>query len=414
MRIAVVGAGISGLVAARLLSTMHEVTVYEEQGYAGGHTRTVDVEEGGRVFPVDTGFIVYNEETYPLFTRLLSILSVATQPSTMSFSARCERSGVEYCPSNLNTLFAQRKNLLRPAFWRMIFEVSRFKRGMTDLIRSGDDRFTLGEFLGRGGYSRMFTDLFILPMGSAIWSAAPRATLAMPALFFARFFDNHRFLDRTGQPAWRVVRGGSREYVSPLIAPFRERIRLGTPVASVRRGPDRVEVTPRGGTAEHFDQAVLAVHSDQALAILADPSDAEREILSWIPYQENRYILHTDVSLLPRKRAAWSAWNSLVPADSPERVSVTYDMNILQSLEASKEFLVTLNREERIRSEEVILRGISHHPVFTRQGAAAQARRGEISGVNRTWYCGAYWGNGFHEDGVRSAADVGRAFGAVL
>ncbi|HSL99629.1 MAG TPA: FAD-dependent oxidoreductase [Candidatus Limnocylindria bacterium] len=414
MKIAVIGAGVSGLVAARLLYAEHEVTVFEEQGYIGGHTRTVDVDAEGRTFPVDTGFIVYNEETYPSFTRLLSMLGVATQPSTMSFSARCERTGTEYCPSNFRTLFAQRMNLLRPAFWRMLLDVDRFKRAMTELIRTEDDRPTLGEFIEAGGYSRMFSDLFLVPMASAIWSAAPGAALAMPALFFARFFDNHRFLDRAGQPLWRVVQGGSREYVAPLTEPFRDRIRLGTPVLSVRRRPDGVEVTPRGGPPESFDQAVLAVHSDQALAILSDPTDAEREILSSIRYQENRVVLHTDVSLLPRRRAAWASWNYLVPAAFEERVSVTYDMNILQSLPSPVEFLVTLNREEKVRPETVLLRTVSHHPVFTRQAVAAQARRAEISGVNRTWYCGAYWGNGFHEDGVRSAADVGRAFGAVL
>ena len=409
-----IGAGISGLVAARLLAMEHEVTVFEAQGYAGGHTRTLDVEAHGKTFPVDTGFIVYNGETYPSFARLLSLLSVRTQPSTMSFSARCERTGLEYCPSNLDTLFVQRKNLLRPAFWGMLIDVARFKRGMAELIRSGDDRPTLGELLRRGGYSRMFADLFLVPMGSAIWSAAPGATLAMPALFFARFFANHRFLDTTGQPSWRVVEGGSREYVGPLSAPFRERIRLETPVISMRRYPDRVEVTPRGGPEERFDQAVLAVHSDQALQILADPSDAEREILSSIRYQENRVVLHTDISLLPRGRAAWASWNYLVPADPSERVCVTYDMNILQSLPAPVEFLLTLNREEGIRPDTVVLRTVSHHPVFTRQAVAAQARRAEISGINRTWYCGAYWGNGFHEDGVRSALEVGRAFGADL
>lgn len=412
MRIAVIGAGVSGLVTARFLCAEHEVTVFEEQGYAGGHTRTVDVDAGGRTFPVDTGFIVYNEETYPLFTRLLAELQVATQPSTMSFSARCERTGIEYCPSNLRTLFAQRSNLLRPAFWRMLSDVGRFKRAMAELIRSGDDRPTLGEFLEQGGYSRMFSDLFLVPMASAIWSAAPESADEMPALFFARFFANHRFLDTTGQPGWRVVRGGSKEYVAPLTAPFRERIRLGTPIRSVRRHADGVEVTPRGGPPERFDHAVLAVHSDQALAILSDPTDAEREILSSIRYQENRVVLHTDVSLLPRRRAAWAAWNYLVPPASPDRVSVTYDMNILQTLSAPAEFLVTLNREEKIRPETVLLRTVYHHPVFTRQAVAAQGRRKEISGVNRTWYCGAYWGNGFHEDGVRAGIEVGRAFGA--
>ncbi len=414
MRIAVVGAGISGLVAARLLCREHEVTVFEEQEHAGGHTRTVDVEAGGRTWPVDTGFIVYNEETYPLFTRLLSQLRVPSQPSPMSFGARCERTGIEYSPSTLRSLFAWKRNALRPSFWRMLLDVGKFRREAAALIRAGDDRPTLGEFLERGGYSRPFAERFLLPMGAAIWSAPIGATPEMPALFFARFFANHRFLDATGQPQWKVVRGGSREYVAPLVGPFRDRIRLGTPVSSVRRFPDRVEVTPRGGAAERFDQAVLAVHSDQALGILSDPSEAEREILSALPYRENRVVLHTDVSLLPRRRAAWAAWNCIVPAAPSDRVAVTYDMNILQSLPAPVEFLVTLNRTDPIRPDAVRFRTTYHHPVYTREGVAAQARRGEISGANRTWYCGAYWGNGFHEDGVRSAVEVGRAFGAAL
>jgi predicted NAD/FAD-binding protein len=412
MRIAVIGAGVSGLVAARLLSRENDVSVFEAQEYAGGHTRTVDVPSGGRTWAVDTGFIVYNEENYPEFTRLLARLSVATKPSTMSFSARCERTGLEYCPSSLDALFVQRKNLLRPAFWRMLADVGRFRREAAGLIRTGDDGPTLGNFLDRR-YSRLFIEQFIVPMGAAIWSSPPGRVLDMPALFFARFFSQHRFLDATGQPQWRVVEGGSREYVAPLVAPFRDRIRLSTPVVSVRRFGEGVEVTPGGGTPERFDHAVIAVHSDQALKMLADASEAEREILSAIPYQENRVVLHTDTSFLPKGRAAWAAWNYLVPARATDRVTVTYDMNVLQGLPAPVEFLVTLNGAEGVRPGAVLREMTYHHPVFRREGVAAQGRRGEINGVRRTWYCGAYWGNGFHEDGVRSAVEVGRAFGAA-
>ena len=412
MRIAVIGAGVSGLVAARLLSRENDVSVFEAEGYAGGHTRTVDVPSGGKTWAVDTGFIVYNEENYAAFSRLLARLSVATKPSTMSFSARCERTGLEYCPSSLNALFVQRKNLLRPAFWRMLADVGRFRREAAGLIRTGDDGPTLGDFLAPG-YSRLFIEHFIVPMGAAIWSSPPGRVLDMPALFFARFFSQHRFLDATGQPRWRVVEGGSREYVAPLVAPFRDRIRLSTPVASIRRFEECVEVTPGGGTPERFDHAVIAAHSDQALRMLADASEAEREILSAIPYQENRVVLHTDTSLLPKGRAAWAAWNYLVPARATDRVTVTYDMNVLQGLPAPVEFLVTLNGAEDVRPGAVLRELTYHHPVFRRDGVAAQGRRGEINGVRRTWYCGAYWGNGFHEDGVRSAIEVARAFGAV-
>jgi predicted NAD/FAD-binding protein len=411
VNLAVIGAGISGLVAAHLLSRGHDVTVFEAEGRIGGHTYTADVEACGRRFAVDTGFIVFNEETYPNFLALLGRLGVASHPSTMSFGVKCERTGVEYSPSSIDRLFAQRRNLLRPSFWRMVCDILRFRREAPGILRERVGETTLGAFLSRGGYSQEFTDRFLVPMGASVWSADPGRILEFPVWAFVRFFENHRFLSMRGQPMWRVIRGGSREYLEPLTRPFRDRVRLDTPIDFVRRFEDRVEVKTRSGECEQFDQVVIAAHSDQALRMLADPSEAEREILGAIPYQENRAVLHTDTSLLPAHRKAWAAWNYLVPRERKDAPAVTYNMNILQGLAAPVEFLVTLNCEERIDAAKVLRRMTYHHPVYTPSGFAAQARKEEISGVRRTWYCGAYWGWGFHEDGVSSAIDVCRRLG---
>jgi predicted NAD/FAD-binding protein len=414
VRLAVVGGGISGLAAAHLLCAEHEVVLFEADGCVGGHTHTVDATAGGTTWPVDTGFIVFNERTYPNFIRLLDRLGVASRPSVMSFSVTDERSGLEYCASTLDTLFAQRQNLLDRAFWRMVFEIFRFNRQSRELCESAEVALTLGDYLASRGYSPLFVEAFLVPMGAAIWSADPRRFLQFPAAAFVRFFANHGLLDVIGQPKWRVVAGGSRQYVEPLVAPFLDRIRLDSPVTKVRRLPDRVEVTPRGGEPERFDQVVLACHSDQTLALLADPSDAERELLSAIPYQRNDTVLHTDGRLLPSLPKARASWNCRIPAREQEGVSLTYWMNRLQSLAAPVDFCVTLNSPGAMAPETVLRRLVYHHPVYSAAAFAAQARRDEISGVNRTWYCGAYWGYGFHEDGLNSALAVCRRFGKGL
>jgi predicted NAD/FAD-binding protein len=414
MRIAIVGGGISGLATAHLLSREHEVTVFEASDYAGGHTQTHDVPLGGRSWAVDTGFIVFNERTYPNFIRLLDRLGVASQRTVMSFSVVDQRSGLQYRSSNLNSLFAQRRNLLRPAFWRLLTEIFRFNRESAALYGSADMALTLGACLEANGYSRAFIDAFIVPMGAAIWSADPGQFLQFPAAAFVTFFTNHGILNIRDQPKWRVVTGGSRQYVEPLCAPFRDRIRLSTPVAGVRRFEDRVEVSPRGGAPETFDQVVLACHSDQALALLADPSPAERELLGAIPYQKNDTVLHTDSSLLPPLPLARASWNCLIPLRPQSSVCLTYWMNLLQSLAAPEEFCVTLNSPGEIREEKVLRRLVYHHPIYSAAAFEAQRRRDEISGVNRTWYCGAYWGYGFHEDGLKSALAVCKGFGQEL
>jgi len=414
MKIAVVGAGISGMLSAYLLCDEHEVTVFEANDYIGGHTHTVDATLAGQTYAVDTGFIVFNEATYPNFVKLMKRLGVAWKLSNMSFSVTCQRTGLEYSPSSLNAFFAQRRNLLRPSFYRLVRDVLRFRRESQELLAGEDWQTTLGDYLDRNRYSRRFIDEFIVPMGAAIWSADPGEFRDVPARFFAQFFHNHGFLEVKDQPQWLTLRGGSRSYVGPLTEPYRDRVRLQCPVERVERFGDHVEVTPRGAEPERFDHVVLATHSDQALTLLADPSDAEREILGAIPYQPNDTVLHTDASLLPRLRRVWASWNYIIPREARSRVAVTYDMNILQSIPAPEELCVTLNCAEAIDPSKVLLRQLYHHPVFTPEGIAAQKRRDEISGVNRTCFCGAYWSYGFHEDGVRSALAVAAKFGKSL
>ncbi len=414
MKIAIIGTGISGMVTAYLLSESHEVTVFEKNDYIGGHTHTVDVEAGAKSYPVDTGFIVFNEVTYPNFVKLLRRLDVPWKNSRMTFSLRCEQTGLEFCPSSLDSLFAQRRNLLRPSFYRMVMDIFRFRGEALRLLETLDDQVTLADYLEREKYSSLFIEKFILPMGAAIWSADPLRFRQFPARYFVEFFHNHGFLKARNQFQWLVVQGGSRNYVEKLVKPFAGNIRLNSPVVSITRGDDHVEVQSQAGGTERFDAVVLAVHSDEALALLSDPSDAEREILSAIPYQENLTVLHTDSTLLPRLRKCWAAWNYYVPRESRERVALTYDMNILQGLEAPVEFCVTLNRQDEIDPAKAVRKILYSHPVYNPAGRSAQGRRDEISGIRRTYYCGAYWSYGFHEDGVKSALAVCKHFGKGL
>jgi len=403
MKIAIVGSGIAGNVAAWHLQREHEITVFEAGDHVGGHTHTHEVEQAGKVYSVDTGFIVFNDWTYPNFIQLLDQLGVVSQPSHMSFSVRDEQSGLEYNGTSLNSLFAQRRNLLRPSFWRMIRDILRFNREAPALLTGSDDEISLGDYLASRDYSHEFIRHYIIPMGAAIWSTDPDTMQRFPARFFVRFFQNHGMLSVDTRPTWRVIRGGSARYVEKLTAPFRDRIRTRTPVEWVRRVPGQVLVKARGIEVERYDAVFLACHSDQALRLLADPSPAEREVLGAIPYQENETVLHTDTRLLPVRPLAWAAWNYHVVPDGHGRVALTYNMNILQTLDAPTPFLVTLNRTDAIDPARVIKRISYQHPLFTPAGVAAQARQQEINGPLRTYYCGAYWRNGFHEDGVVSA-----------
>jgi predicted NAD/FAD-binding protein len=408
-RIAVVGGGVSGLVAAHLLQPAHDVTVFEAGAYAGGHTNTITVETARGPLAVDTGFIVFNDRNYPRFVALLAELGVASQPSDMSFGV--SDGDFEYASTSPNGLYAKRAHLLSPAFQRMVADVPRFQRRARALL-SAPEEPTLREWLATLGVSDAFVERVIVPQAAAVWSADPEQMWTFPARFLVEFFDNHGMLGLRGRPAWRTVAGGSKRYVEALTAPFADRIRLATPVRSIERFEDRVEVTPAGGEPETFDEVVIAAHADQALALLADPTPAEREILGAFPYQANEAVLHTDRSLLPRRRRAWASWNAHLGAESG-RAAVTYHMNRLQSLDADEEYCVTLNRTEAIDPDRIIRRIAYAHPVYTVAGQAAQRRYDEVGGRNRTHYCGAYWGWGFHEDGVASAHRAAAALGRV-
>jgi predicted NAD/FAD-binding protein len=413
VRIAVVGAGISGLVSAYLLEREHEVTVFEAASKAGGHTNTIRVDTEYETHHVDTGFIVFNDRNYPNFELLLARLGVAWQPSQMSFGVSDATGEFEYSSVSANGLFATRANLVSRRFHRMLAEVRRFQREARDLL-TGDGDPSLGEWLERLRFSRLFIDGVIVPQASAVWSADPRQMWTFPARFLASFFDNHGMLHLRDRPNWKTVRGGSQTYVNALTASYAQRIRVSTPVQAIERHDGYVTIIPRGGEPERFDHVIIAAHSNQALRMLGDASDREHEILGAIPYQPNEAVLHTDRRLLPRRRRAWASWNYHLCGEPSGRTRVTYHMNRLQSLSADREFCVTLNRSEAIDPDSVIKTIQYDHPVYTSRGALAQKRHEEISGTGRTHYCGAYWGWGFHEDGVVSALKVCERLGARL
>jgi uncharacterized protein len=410
MRIAVVGSGIAGLAAAWLLSRKHEVTLFEANDYLGGHTHTHAVEQAGSRYRIDSGFIVHNPAHYPLLTQMLAQLGVASQPTTMSFSVHSEASGLEYNAATLDTLFCQRRNLLSPRFLGMVRDLARFYREAPALLAQHDDTSTLGEYLERHRYGDAFRDEHLIPMASALWSSPAARILDFPARYLVQFMANHQMLQIGDRPQWRVVRGGSSSYVAALRAHWPVQERLNCPVFSVRRHADAVEVDSAAGT-ERFEQVVLACHSDQSLALLADPNEREQSILGAMAYQANDTVLHTDASVLPRRRKAWAAWNAWLPRDPDAPCTVSYCMNLLQGFESPEPFVVTLNRSEAIDPRKVLARMRYHHPVYTRASVQAQARKAEIQGWRRTWFAGAYWGWGFHEDGMRSAVEVAAALG---
>ena len=403
MKIAIIGSGVSGNTLAWHLSKQHEVTVFEADGHIGGHTHTHEIDAFGKRYNIDTGFIVYNDWTYPNFVEMLNTLGVETQSSDMSFSVHDEASGLEYNGTSLNSLFAQRRNLFRPSFIGMIRDILRFNQEAPALLDDHQADMPFGEYLKLNGYGEKFIAHYVIPMGSAIWSASPDQMFEFPAKFFIRFFHNHGMLSVSDRPEWRVIKGGSKAYVEKLTQAFKDNIRLNTPIESVQRKNEGVIVKPKNQAAELFDWVFFACHSDQALAILEDASNDEIEILGGIPYQNNQIVLHTDMSLMPKKKLAWAAWNYHITKQPLNLAAVTYNMNILQSLESPEPFLVTLNHTSQIDPNKIIKTLNYTHPVFTPKGIAAQLRHAEISGVNRTGYAGAYWRNGFHEDGVASA-----------
>ena len=415
MKIAIIGSGISGLTASYLLNRKHDITLFEKNDYIGGHTHTHEIENDNKTWNVDSGFIVYNERTYPNFIKLLNMLDVERQLTRMGFSVKSPNKNLEYAGHSLNALFAQRSNLFRPSFIRILGGMKRFNKEARRDLPSLNKEMTLGEYLFKNNFSEEFIDNYIIPIGAAIWSTKPSNMLNIPAIFFIRFFENHGFLQILDRPKWWVIKGGSKQYVKKIISGFEKDIRLSTSVHTIVRKEKSVLIKfGSDNQEEQFDAVVLATHSDQALKLLEHPTEKEKEILSLLPYQRNDAVLHYDPSILPKRTLAWSSWNYFLDGNTNDPVALTYNMNILQSLKSSKTFCVTLNKLEMINKNKIIKNLSYEHPLFTTDGVNAQKRKREISGQNNTYYCGAYWHNGFHEDGVVSALDVCSQFGETL
>ena len=414
-RIAIIGSGISGLTTAYLLHKSHEITLFEANDYIGGHTHTVKVAQGEQSYDIDTGFIVCNDRNYPNFLKLMDKLNIAMQPTEMSFSVRNDPLGLEYNGHNLNTLFSQRRNLLRPKFYRLIRDILYFNEAAKKAIEEGvAENITLDTFVNQQSLSDIFKNNYLLPMAAAIWSCSMEQAGEFPLQFFLKFFLNHGLLDIKNRPQWYAVKGGSKAYIDPMISGFKDQIRLSTPVNSVVRDDSWIEVNHATGK-ETFDQLVFACHSDQALDLLKNASIEEKAILGELLYQQNDVILHSDASLMPKKSLSWASWNFLAgEQEHNDPTLVTYCMNILQGIASDQPFLVSLNARHKIDPEKIIGEYDYTHPVYSVAGMKAQSRRNEISGVGRIHYCGAYWYNGFHEDGVRSALDIGEKFGVSL
>lgn len=428
MKIAIVGAGISGLTCAYYLAQKHQVTVFESEAEIGGHTATKTVEVSGESHDIDTGFIVYNDWTYPKFINLMNEIGVEGRASEMSFSVSCESSGLEYAGSNINTLFADRKNLFRPTYWKMLNDIVRFNKiAIADLEANNiQPDISLGEYLAQKSFGKKFREKYLVPMGAAIWSSTTDDMEDFPALFFIRFFKNHGLLSVKNRPQWYTIKGGSRNYLPRLTQSFSNSIRTGCVIDRITRTDNYVDIesTADGApaTVERFDAIVFATHSDQALTLLKDCTSLEKTILGAIPYRENEVVLHTDTSRLPWREKAWSSWNYRLSENrltkeaanqSAGLAKLTYNMNILQGIKSDTVFCVSLNQTDEIDQSKIL--GVYHysHPVFTAPGVEAQSRWKEINGVCNTWFCGAYWANGFHEDGVTSAMRVVESINAL-
>ncbi|HAO89468.1 MAG TPA: FAD-dependent oxidoreductase [Gammaproteobacteria bacterium] len=414
-RIGIVGSGIAGLTAAHLLARKHDVSVFEANDYIGGHTHTVPVEMEGEQYEIDTGFIVCNDRNYPNFLKFMDQIGVSLQPTEMSFSVRNDSENLEYNGHNLNTLFAQRINLLRPRFIRLVSDILNFnKASKAAIARQQIEDITLDEFLAQQKLGDSLRLNYLLPMVAAIWSCSVEQAGQFPLAFFLRFFLNHGLLDIKNRPQWYVLKGGSHAYIAPMTDSFRDRIRLSSPVRAVTRNEASVSLTTDAGS-ETFDQVIFACHSDQALALLQDASEQENEVLGAIAYQDNSVILHTDVGLMPKRKLAWASWNFLAGETATHELPlVTYSMNILQGVQSPEPFLVSLNAKHKINPDKILQEFVYAHPVHSTASSLAQARRDKICGHKRTHFCGAYWYNGFHEDGVRSALDVAERFGESL
>ncbi|MDP2633165.1 MULTISPECIES: FAD-dependent oxidoreductase [unclassified Pseudoalteromonas] len=411
-KIAIIGSGISGLSCAHLLHKQYDVTVFEKNDYIGGHTATVDVDIEGTNYAIDTGFIVFNDRTYPYFEKLLSRIGISRKPTQMSFSVHNEQTGFEYNGHTFTSLFAQKRNILRPRFYKLLADIVRFNKLCKSLhSKNVYEKKTLGQLLDEHSFNDFFRYHYILPMGAAIWSTSIKEMSNVEVEFFVKFFFNHGLLDITNRPQWYVIPGGSREYIAPLINGFEQQIKLNSDIAEVERLDDKIIIHLKNGEQQQFDKVVFACHSDQALGLLSSPSIDEKRVLGAIPYSENSVILHTDTSILPKRKAAWASWNYLLNDSTDKAAVVTYQMNILQGIQSDTQFCVTLNHKQGIDKSKILREFTYHHPVFNEASIAAQQQKHSIDGENNTYFCGAYWYNGFHEDGVRSAVDVARQLG---
>lgn len=408
MKIAIVGAGISGLTAAYYLNKKHDITLFEAANKIGGHTATKQICYQGETHHIDTGFIVFNDWTYPNFIQLLNEIDVQSQPTSMGFSVKSALTGIEYSGSGFKGIFSQKRNLFRPGFLRMLKDITRFNNEATAELESGTLRedLTLGEYLTQNRYSDLFISHYLIPMGCAIWSASKKTMLDFPLVFFVRFFRNHGLLSINNRPQWRVLKGGSHAYLGPLTQLFQDKIHVNAQISGIQRVEDGVLIHRTNALTEKFDQVILACHSDQALALIDNPTQKEKEILGAMPYQGNEVVLHTDTRLLPKRKSAWSSWNYWLTEKDQKQAVLTYNMNILQNLDSKHTFCVTLNATDQIDPNTIIGQYNYAHPVFTQDSVAAANQWESINGNNNTWFCGAYWGNGFHEDGVVSALRV--------
>lgn len=413
---AIIGSGISGLSAAYLLAKKHKVTVFEKNDRVGGHTATVDIEKDNELHAIDTGFIVFNDKTYPNFLALLSEIGVGKQATEMSFSVHNCHTGLEYNGHNLNTLFAQRRNLFKPKFWGLVKEILRFNKRCKAIYNQQDYKsgYTLGQFLNDNNFSTFFSEHYILPMGAAIWSSSLAQMEEFEFKFFVQFFHNHGLLNIADRPQWFVIPKGSRSYLAPLCEPFKEQINLNVNITGITRSNNKVHLHFSDSPSETFDEVVIACHSDEALALLNDATDEEKMVLSAMPYSENSVVLHTDTALLPDRENAWASWNYQLSHDREKPASVTYNMNILQGLTSKNTFCVTLNQKEAIDPNKILKEFIYHHPIFSSESINAQQRRSLICGQQHTHFAGAYWHSGFHEDGIRSAVEVAKRFDCYL
>lgn len=419
MKIAIIGTGISGLTCAHLLAPKHDIHVFEANNYIGGHTATVNLKTASGSYDIDTGFIVFNDWTYPNFIKLMTKLGVPSQPTSMGFSVKSDSTGLEYNGTNLNSLFVQRTNLIRPSFYRMIKDILRFNKTSVQVLNEDNEDATLslGAYLKKYKYSSEFQHHYILPMAGAIWSSTNNQVTEFQIKFFVQFFKNHGLLSVDHRPVWQVIKNGSSSYIKPLIKEFEDKIKLNSPAYEVLRKGDQVLLKykgPDGYKEEEFDHIIIATHSDQAIRMIKDPTPDETRIFSSLKYQSNSVLLHTDESILPKKNLGRAAWNYLITKGDQKQVTVTYDMNILQNIKSPETFCVSLNMDHLIDPQKILRKFTYEHPVFTQETIKSQACWHEVSGRNRTHFCGAYWGNGFHEDGVNSALKVCSYFGETL